>query len=259
MIKAKLIAIAVLLFTGTAMQAQNAHFTVNGTIEFEKSVNTYAIIKRLYGNNMEGFLQQAFDQYKKTQPQFKVLKSVLTFDNNKTLFTPIVPETVQGSFFNLPISDQNNIVYCDFTTNISTVQKNVFEQTFLVKDTVRKIKWKITDETRKLAGYTCRRANGLMMDSIYVVAFYTDQIPVSGGPESFAGLPGMILEVAVPHENIIWRAVKVTDNAVTNGAVAPPKKGKPVNNKQLFETLQSVFKNRGNPEQINFIMKSYLL
>src|SRR5471030_71582 len=127
MIKAKLIAIAVLLFTGTAMQAQNAHFTVNGTIEFEKSVNTYAIIKRLYGNNMEGFLQQAFDQYKKTQPQFKVLKSVLTFDNNKTLFTPIVPETVQGSFFNLPISDQNNIVYCDFTTNISTVQKNVFE------------------------------------------------------------------------------------------------------------------------------------
>ena len=140
MIKAKLIAIAVLLCTCGTIYAQNAHFTTSGTIQFEKSVNTFAIIKKLYGNNMEGFLQQAFDQYKKTQPQFKVLKSTLTFDNNKTLFTPIAPETAQGSFFNLPISDQNNIVYCDFTTNISTIQKNVFEQTFLVKDTVRKIK-----------------------------------------------------------------------------------------------------------------------
>src|SRR5665213_840111 len=259
MIKVKLIAIAVLLCACSTIQAQNAHFTTSGTIEFEKSVNTFAIIKRLYGNNMEGFLQQAFDQYKKTQPQFKVLKSTLTFDNNKTLFTPIVPETVQSSFFNLPIAEQNNTVYSDFATNTSTVQKTVFEQTFLVKDTMRKIKWKITDETRQLARYTCRRANGLMMDSIYVVAFYTDQIPVSGGPESFSGLPGMILEVALPHENIIWRATKVTDRAVEYGAVAPPRKGKPVNNKQLFETLQSVFKNRGNPEQINLIIKSYLL
>jgi len=31
---------------------------------------------------------------------------------------------------------------------------------------------------------------------INAVAFYTDDIPVSGGPESFNGLPGMILQVA---------------------------------------------------------------
>ena len=31
---------------------------------------------------------------------------------------------------------------------------------------------------------------------INVVAFYKDDIPVSGGPESFNGLPGMILQVA---------------------------------------------------------------
>jgi|SRR6185312_4261367 len=259
MIKAKLITIVILAFTCNAIFAQNAHFTTSGTIEFEKSVNTYAIIKRLYGDHMEGFLQQAFDQYKKTQPQFRVLKSTLTFSDNKTLFMPIVTDNAQGSFFSIPLADQNNIVYADFTTNTSTIQKNVFEQTFLVKDTVRKIKWKITDETRQVAGYSCRRANGLMLDSIYVVAFYTDQIPVSGGPESFAGLPGMILEVALPHENVIWRATKVTDNAVPYGTITPPKKGKPVNNKKLLEVLEGVFKNRGNPQQINLIMKSYLL
>ncbi len=57
-----------------------------------------------------------------------------------------------------------------------------------MQDSTRKITWKITDEMREIAGFSCRRANAIMLDSIYVVAFYTDQIPVSGGPESFSGL-----------------------------------------------------------------------
>jgi GLPGLI family protein len=47
------------------------------------------------------------------------------------------------------------------------------------------------------------------MDSIYVVAFYSDQIVVRGGPESFWGLPGMIMGVVLPHEYTTWYATKV--------------------------------------------------
>lgn len=115
----------------------------------------------------------------------------------------------------------------------------------MVKDSVRKITWKITDETREIAGYTCRRANALVMDSIYVVAFYAIQIPVSGGPESFTGLPGMILGLAIPHENITWFATKVTDMTVDPKAMVMPKKGKPVTGKQLRETLAELMKNWG--------------
>jgi hypothetical protein len=42
-------------------------------------------------------------------------------------------------------------------------------------------------------------------------------------------------------------------------SIAPPRKGKVVNNKQLFETLKDVFKNRGDATQINLYMKSYLM
>jgi GLPGLI family protein len=257
--KATLTAFAALFFACNILYAQNIRFVTSGSIEFQKSVNIYAIIKKMYGNDMNGFLQQAFDQYKKTQPQFKILKSILAFGDNKTLFTPITPENANSSFFNLQMTDQNNIVYADMTNNTSTIQKLVFEQTFLLKDTIRKIKWKITDETRDVAGYPCRRANGLVLDSIYVVAFYTDKIPISGGPESFSGLPGMILQVALPHENISWLATKVNETAVPENVIVPPKKGKVLDNKQLLNTLQSVFKNRGDPSQINFILKSYLL
>lgn len=258
--KTTLVVLIALLCAGNITFAQNAHFTNSGTITYEKSANTFAIIKRLYGDELnEGFMKQAYEQYKKTQPQFKVLKSTLVFDNSKTLFTPLPPETTSGSFLSIPEADQYNTIYTDLGAHSVTAQKAVFEQTFLVKDSVRKIKWKITDETRQIAGYECRRANGLMMDSIYVVAFFANQIPIPGGPESFGGLPGMILEVALPHENLIWKAISVTEGANSVQSIVPPQKGKPVNNKQLFETLKDVFKNRGDAAEINIYMKSYLM
>ena len=259
--KTKLVATAVLLFTYNLLFAQNVHFMKSGTIQFEKTANTYALIKKMYGKEMddEAYLQQLFDQYKKTQSQFKVLKSTLTFSDNKTLFSPVKSDEASNNFFLMPLAEQNNVIYSDLNTKTNTGQKTVFDQPFLVKDSLRKIKWKITDENREIAGYNCRRANGLMMDSIYVVAFYTNQIPVSGGPESFSGLPGMILEVALPHENVIWRATKVTEEEVPENVIAAPKKGKLVDNKQLLQTLQSQLKGRGDATMIDLILKWYML
>jgi len=67
----------------------------------------------------------------------------------------------------------------------------------------------------------------------------------------------MILEVALPHENIIWVATKVTDVPVAENAIHPPKKGKPETNAQLIMTLHDLTKNWG--EQAQFYMKGFLL
>lgn len=233
------------ILTNSNCLAQAQHFTTSGVIEFDKTSNVYAIIKKEINKDNESYVQPAFEQYKKNQPQFKVLKSTLKFGNNKTLFTPIEQETPPNNFFNVVIAEQNSTIYSDLNSGLSTNQKKVFEETFLLKDTLRKINWKITDETREISGYQCRRANALIMDSVYVVAFYTDKIPVTGGPESFTGLPGMILGVALPHENVNWFATKVTDTNVPETTLIPPKKGKPVNNKQFKETLNKALKEWG--------------
>ncbi|MBL4678183.1 MAG: GLPGLI family protein [Mucilaginibacter sp.] len=246
------------LFCSSAFAQASAHFTTSGTVEFEKRVNMYAIIKKRMGDDEGGFGAQAFENYKKTQPQFKSLKSTLTFTGNKTLFTPIEPtETVNGWFSDMPESKQQNTIYTDLSTLVSTANKGVFEEKFLVKDTVRKINWKITDETRDIAGYTCRRANALIMDSIYVVAFYSDEIPVSGGPESFTGLPGMILGVALPHDNITWFATKVTDMPVAENQMKIPAKGKATDYKGMEATLKKVMKDWGTWGQS--YLKTFLL
>ncbi|MHB1178966.1 MAG: GLPGLI family protein [Daejeonella sp.] len=237
--------------------AQHARFATEGIIEFEKSVNMHAQIQKMINKNNEMFYLPAFDQYKKTQPQFKILKSTLSFSKDKTLFTPVEPEqTPRNMFSELPAGNQNNTIYADLSSNKSVAQKKIYEETFLVTDSMRKISWKITSEIRDIAGYSCRRANAIIMDSIYVVAFYTDEIPVSGGPESFAGLPGMILGVALPHENISWFAKLVTDRPLT-AKLVPPKKGKPSDNKALLATLMSVMKNWGEYAQAQ--LKAFLL
>jgi GLPGLI family protein len=235
-----------ILSVGASFGQGNAHFTTSGVIEYQKTINMFALLKKEINSDNEAFYQPAYDQYVKTQPQFKRLKSTLTFAGNKTLFTPLADDGNSGNFFgNSAMVNQNNIIFTDLQTQTFIDQKKVFEETFLVKDSTRKIRWKITDETREIDGFTCRRADALVLDSVYVVAFYTDQIPVSGGPESFTGLPGMILEVALPHEHIVWLATKVTDMAVDNKALTPPKKGKPVSNEGLFKTLKAATKDWG--------------
>src|SRR5262249_4678247 len=119
----------------------------------------YSIIKKVLNKDKEAWYTPLFEAYKKSKPQFKVAKSVLSFANNKTLFTPAEEEIASGAgfFANRPFATQNNTIYSDFDTKTGIFQKKVFDELFLVKDSTRKIKWKITDETREIAGYNCRR------------------------------------------------------------------------------------------------------
>ncbi|NCD70568.1 GLPGLI family protein [Mucilaginibacter agri] len=241
----KLTSTIIALLIGHVLFAQGVRFATSGTIEFEKKVNMYAILQKRVTKDNESFYAAYIDSYKKKNPQFKTFKSTLAFSDNKTLFTPVEDENGPNNLIGGQ-SVQYNTIFTDVFAHASITQKHVFEETFLVKDSTRKINWKLTSETREIAGYTCRRANALVMDSIYVVAFYTDQIPVSGGPESFMGLPGMILGVALPHENVTWFATKVTDAPVVDNALRAPNKGKPVNNAQLKARLQTALKSWGS-------------
>lgn len=249
---------ALFILSGNLLFAQNAHFIKSGTIEFEKSVNMFAMIKNHITPDNEAFFTPILEAYKKNNPQFKKDKAILSFTDDKTLYTPLENESSSGGFFtDDAMSGQPNIIFTDLAAHYSNTQKKVYEETFMVKDSTRKIKWKITDETREIAGYICRRANAIVMDSVYVVAFYTEEIPVSGGPESFTNLPGMILGLALPHENVTWFATKVTEGTVEPKAILPPKKGKVVTAEGLHTTLKTVMKDWGPFAQLE--LKGLLL
>ncbi|MGV3706145.1 MAG: GLPGLI family protein [Arcticibacter sp.] len=239
---------AALLLLGVSGMAQHARFVGEGVIEYEKKINMYAKIKKRINKENEMYMSKVYDQFVKNQPQFTTVKSNLVFTAAKSLYTPVVVTVnAQNSAFGMdPNGNQPNQVFTDFSSGMSTIQKSIFEETYLVKDSMRQITWKLTGETREIAGYQCRRANGLMLDSVYVVAFYSEEIPVSGGPESFGGLPGMILGVAIPYENVTWFATQVFDKTVDKAAIKAPQKGKLMTFSDLKKRLNELVKRWGD-------------
>jgi GLPGLI family protein len=136
-------------------------------------------------------------------------------------------------------------VHRDFSKGTVTAAKNIYEEHFLIKDAPQKHSWRILTEVRTIAGYKCRKAVTRICDSVYVVAFYTDDIPVSGGPEQMGGLPGMILEIAVPRLYTTWVATRVEVVSVKPSDITAPEKGKAITIAQLTAKLQESLKDWG--------------
>ena len=178
----KTIILLMVLFSGTSLKGQ-PQFITSGKIEFERRVNIHKQLDAEEDDTWRNML-------KKTTPPVKTSYFDLYFDEQKTIYKPgreivvtqKVPDWLEG-----PAMD--NIVFTDLNNKISNSQKSVFESVFNITDTLRKIDWKITPDTRTIANFECRKATAIIMDSIYVVAFYTDQIITNGGPDLLPGCP----------------------------------------------------------------------
>jgi len=138
----------------------------------------------------------------------------------------------------------NDIVFCDFTRGVKIEQKEMFEKVYLVTDSIKMAKWKLSDETMDVLGHPCRKAtserivkrtsmrmeNGKMenkevIDTSLAIAWYATDIPVPGGPEMQGQLPGMILQLEMNNGKLIYRAVEINAKA-TASALKEPTKGK---------------------------------
>jgi len=228
------------IFSSALLFAQTK-FITSGKIEFERKTNVY----RLYFSDMEN--NSFMEMIKKNTPQFKIDYFDLIFTEEKSLYRPgrdaDVPK--KSSFFGSSTAT-DNVVYKDLKNETSTSNKQVYESKFLLTDSLRRIDWKMLDETRTIAGFECRKAVGRICDSVVIVAFYTDEIIPSSGPESFSGLPGMILEIAIPRLYTTWVATKLQliEPSDEKNIVAPTK-GKKANQKQMMETLDAAIKDWG--------------
>jgi GLPGLI family protein len=232
-------------FLGKAQQT----FFQTVKVEYEKTVYVHQLAKEID--------QEWYDWIKdKTPPSTQSYHDFIA-DANQSLFKPgrEVASNKRG-FMN--ITDTKNQVFTDFQTGLTTSFKPVFEENFLVEDSVARIQWRLTSDTRIIAGYECRKAVGIMDDSVGIYAFYADELMIPGGPESVHGLPGLILGLSIPRLHATWFATKVEVNGVNTSIVKQPTgKGKKVDKKSLQQQLDKVLKNWGNygtKMVVNFII-----
>jgi GLPGLI family protein len=213
----------------------HAQLVLQGKIEYERKVN----LRRQFDNDDYG------ERMRNNIPQFSVNYFNLSFTEAKSSYVP--GKEVEAPKYGWLVQGTDNAVLQDYRSGTVTASKQVYEQRFIIQDTQRHLRWRMSDELRTIAGHQCHKAVTRICDSVYIVAFYTEDIPVSGGPEQFGGLPGMILELAVPRLRTTWIATKVEAIAVNDEDLKAPaaKRAKKVNQQQLMTNLQSSLKDWG--------------
>jgi GLPGLI family protein len=229
--------IAFALLTGRSPAQQ---FINKGIIEFEVITN----VKKTMGNS--GFWEQLKDQ----MPTFKTAYYTFTFAGNKSLYKfdhydekkAKVPEFLRRG-------EDENEWYNDYAAGQTYIQKNMWGTLLNSKDSLTQIHWKITNESRLIAGFNCRKAIGKILDSVYVFAFYTDEITISGGPCTVNGLPGMILGLTIPRLYASMIATKLTVADIKENSINPVAAKKYYTAKQLKGILDERIKEYSRDDQ----------
>ena len=205
-------------------------------IEYEKIVYSKQLYMELY--------KDWYESFKSLIPDQVINYYEFVGNTEKSLFKESKEAVLNPRSWYEAMADKN-VVYNDYKAGRTITQKPVYEEIFLMDDSLLHIKWKLTADTRTIAGYECRKAIGFIDDTVGVFAFYTDEILVTGGPEGIHGLPGMILGVGIPRLHTTWFATKVEVNGINTNSLVPATKGQKVDRKKMILSLDEVLKSWG--------------
>ena len=212
--KRVLILFVALVITGKINAQQ---FIDKASIEFEVKTS----IKKTLSNDSWA------DMLKDNMSEFKTAYYTYTFADNKSIYKFDRWDTKTKIPAWYKEGDEDNAWYFDFNAGKLNMQKQIEGTNFIIADSMPAIDWKLTNESREIAGFNCRKAVGKIMDSVYVFAFYTDEITISGGPCTINGLPGMIMGLSIPRLYTSYIATKVMVNGVATASIKPPVSKKP--------------------------------
>jgi GLPGLI family protein len=185
-------------------------------------------------------------------PKTRTDKFELSFGKNQSLWKHVDEEENNDEFggggmqIKMVGPGQNDILFCDFNNARRVEQRELFDKKFVVEDSIRKLNWKLTSESRTLLGHPCLKAiaqritprmqmtidNGKMerkevVDTNNIVAWFASDIPVSAGPEVQGQLPGLILALDINDGRMVYKALEISSE-VDLAAIKEPTKGKKV-------------------------------
>lgn len=214
---------------GMSLSFSYAQFSDKGVIEFEVKTN----IKKTMGNS------DWAESMKDKLPDFKVSYFTYSFAGNKSIYQFDRWEKKESIPDFLRQTDEKSVWYSDFEQGNFKMKKELFGSAFNINDSFPKIKWRLTNESRIISGYNCRKAVGIMMDSVYVFAFYTEELMITGGPCTVNGLPGLILGMTIPRLYTSWMATQIDIDKI-------PTIVEPVPGKNIFNlaTTESTIKEK---------------
>jgi GLPGLI family protein len=236
-----------------------------GRVVYER---TFQLPQRIFANNPDlaaRLPKSRTDQYE------------LLFGNNQTLWQYLPDANSEGDGNTFAgggmvfrfAGGGNDISYCNLDKGTRVDQREIADKNYVVTDSVRKLDWRLTGESKTILNYKAFKAtaqrigtrmqmsmeNGEMKrqqvaDTSSIIAWFTSDIPVAVGPGNYQGqLPGLILEVEENNGQTIFKAVEVSPK-VSVSKIKEPKDGKKMTaaefDKERDRVMQEMQKNMPN-------------
>ena len=252
-----------LLFTIVLLSLTSSFAQVKeGKLIFERKVNMYRMITD--------------PEMRARIPEFRVDKFELLFNEQASMFKTIPDEDAPDPFANSGGGGERGgmrfnfrmpetATYTDISNQMQYESRSFFEKDFLIVDSLKPIQWKLSDETKTIAKFVCKKATAMItpqqMNMRFggggrnrnnadtaapakpkeeeIVVWYTESIPLSIGPDAYAGLPGAILEVNTGNGSNVITAMEYTAKYASKD-LKQPNKGEKMNRAQFQENMRKI-------------------
>ena len=252
-----------LLFTIVLLSLTSSFAQVKeGKLIFERKVNMYRMITD--------------PEMRARIPEFRVDKFELLFNEQASMFKTIPDEDAPDPFANSGGGGERGgmrfnfrmpetATYTDISNQMQYESRSFFEKDFLIVDSLKPIQWKLSDETKTIAKFVCKKATAMIIPQQMnmrfggggrnrnnadtaapakpkeeeIVVWYTESIPLSIGPDAYAGLPGAILEVNTGNGSNVITAMEYTAKYASKD-LKQPNKGEKMNRAQFQENMRKI-------------------
>ena len=252
------LALTVMLVAFTSAFAQ----VKEGKLIYERKINMYRMITD--------------PEMRARIPEFRTEKFELLFNEQASMFKTIPEEEAPDPFANSGGGGERGgmrfnfrmpetAMYTDIPNQMQYEARSLFEKDFLIVDSLKPINWKLSDETKTIAKFVCKKATTMItpqqMNMRFggggrnrnntdtaapvkpkeeeLVVWYTESIPVSVGPDTYAGLPGAILEVNSGNGGNVITASEFTAKYAAK-ELKQPTKGDKMNRAQFAESMKKI-------------------
>ncbi|MBL7825522.1 MAG: GLPGLI family protein [Saprospiraceae bacterium] len=131
----------------------------------------------------------------------------------------------------------------DFSTGLMNDIYEMEGKVYLVEDSIQAPDWKIMNDIKEVAGHICM--NAYLEDTLKnqkITVWFALDIPHSGGPEYFCGLPGLILEVDINDGALLMVADKIELRPVAEEMKPKKVKGKKINSDAYQKMIEKQIK-----------------
>ncbi len=201
-----------------------------GAIVYEEVIN---LAKKL-GPQMEQFKGMIPDE-RKSYKELIFNESAAICLTKEAGDLEINQTDADGNEMQIEMKRPEETFYTDLKKKQLIANREFMTRKFLVTSNFDELDWKITGEQKTILDIPCVAATATRGDNT-VVAYFAPTIPISSGPNSFVGLPGMVLEANLNEGEYKVAAIKITEGKADETQLVKPSQGKKMSKKD-FDTL----------------------